>query len=256
MPYLCHPELFISTISNCTLASSQQKDVHHEEGGGFFSAAQETSDLQYTTLKMELSGMGIKVLRHQDHMHGGELPHGFLLLQAAAKKVPALELGDITRGTIKAGWSRSRSERSSHGLDGVGAMSIREAAAARSAALPGRPSQAKGAALPFSAHSPPCLIAQSPKPACMLDISFGGCSSTADLHDNHGLHDLATAAPVTFINSTASLIATKYQHKEGFCMRQRMLAKQHRRLRRPLRRRWVETPAHSKRPGTKVRAFL
>lgn len=189
--------------------------MHREEGGGFFSSTlPETSDLAMHTIMMSLSGIGFKVLRHQDHMSGSELPHGFLLLQAAAKKVPALKLGDITRGTIKAGWGRSRSERSSHGLDGVGAMSIREAAAAGSAALPGMVSQAKGAALPCSAHCPPCLREHSPKTACMLDISFDGCSSTADLHGNHDPHDLAVAAPVAFGNSIASLTASLYEHAE------------------------------------------
>ena len=57
---------------------------------------------------------------------------------AAVRKVPGLELGSISRGTIKAGWGR---ESGGHAHS---AMSIREAAAAGAAALPGRGSQPKG----------------------------------------------------------------------------------------------------------------
>jgi hypothetical protein len=63
---------------------------------------------------------------------------------AAVRKVPGLELGSISRGTIKAGWGRGLGGHAHSAVEGISAMSIREAAAAGAAALPGRGSQPKG----------------------------------------------------------------------------------------------------------------
>ncbi|BDA47625.1 hypothetical protein COCOBI_10-4740 [Coccomyxa sp. Obi] len=79
--------------------------------------------------------------------------------QQGDKKVPNLALGNISRGTIKAGWGRKTDQDGSvrSAADGIGAMSIREAAAAaRAAPLPGRSAaQSKGNAGKAAPPPPP-----------------------------------------------------------------------------------------------------
>ena len=66
------------------------------------------------------------------------------LVRAQEKeRVPGLELGTIAGGTIKAGWGRGSAYAHS-AVEGISAMSIREAAAAGAAALPGRGPQPRG----------------------------------------------------------------------------------------------------------------
>ncbi|CAL8471935.1 g11477 [Coccomyxa elongata] len=79
--------------------------------------------------------------------------------QQGDKKAPHLALGNISRGTIKAGWGRTTDRDSSvrSAADGIGAMSIREAAAAaRAAPIWGRSgAHAKGKAAPPPPPPPP-----------------------------------------------------------------------------------------------------
>ncbi|EIE23746.1 hypothetical protein COCSUDRAFT_63271 [Coccomyxa subellipsoidea C-169] len=70
------------------------------------------------------------------------------------ERVPGLELGTIAGGTIKAGWGRGSAYAHS-AVEGISAMSIREAAAAGAAALPGRGPQPRGNAGKAAPPPPP-----------------------------------------------------------------------------------------------------